>query len=570
MPLPVAALAAIGAIGLVADVLSIYSFFGSSTDDDARAADLDQLKSDLSSLQNLPGIVVNVSVAESLGQADTALDNLALYRTTEDAAARGVLANNAILASQGALNDIKSQVSAIYEVAPMESLSYAFGALHYAIAVRMMVANAVQDGPLGGTGLHLSIKEAAEFLQSVFDPGDDLVGEMTQRISSSISAEYDQSFFGGSVDVVISSTLTGDRDAFTIERDSGFRDTFPFLPYRESDASFAARVNEAAEEAYDDMYRDIYADLGLQDYLNTAGDVNAWLAQSEQNVSDIYEQVGSNAQDDIGSGTSKADYFTGLGGDDTFFGANGPDALSGGSGNDILRGGALQDMLRGGTGNDMMFGNETYGDPVDGDTARFAGLSTDYSVTGGQTYAVVSGPDGERDKLFNIEFLRFDDVVVTLAEGSALDGAGDPEDFDVAERVALMYEAALDRNGQIDLPGLNFYIDVTSRDGLSDAFLAADLMTSPEFAEKFGEVDSLSNDAFLEQIYLNVLDRESDAAGRQFYLDLLDDGTISRALALADIAISPENTNGSTQVLQSLYESSGGDWRFYDDSLAVV
>lgn len=570
MPLPVAAVAAIGAIGLVADVLSIYSFFGSSEDDDAREADLNQLKSDLSNLQNLPGIVINVSIAESLGQADTALDNLALYRTTEDATARSVLANNAILSAQGALNDIKSQVGVTYEAAPMESLSYAFGALHYAIAVRMMVANAVQDGPLGGTGLHLSVKEAAEFLHSVFDPGNDIIGEMALRIGSSISAEYDQSFFGGSVDVVVSSSLTGDRDAFTIERDSGFRDTFPFLPYRESDASFAARVNEAAQEAYDDMYNDIYADLGLQDYLNTAGDVNAWLAQNEANVSDIYEQVGSNAENDIGSGTSKADYFTGLGGDDEFFGANGPDALSGGSGNDILRGGALQDMLRGGTGNDMLFGNEAYGDPVDGDTARFSGLSTEYTVTGGQTYAVVSGPDGAKDKLFNIEFLRFDDAVVALGEGSALYAAGDPEDFDISERVALLYEAALNRNGQIDLPGLNFYIDVTARDGLSDEFLAADLMRSPEFSEKFGDVDTLSNDEFLERIYLNVLDRESDVAGRQFYLDLLDDGTITRALALADIAISPENTSGSTQVLQSLFESSGGDWRFYDDSLAIV
>lgn len=123
MPLPVAAIAAIGVIGLVADVLSIYSFFGSAEDDEARQADLDQLKFDLSSLQNLPGIVVNINIAQFLGQADTALDDLALYRTTEDPTARNDLANNAILSAQGALNDIKFQVSATYEPAPMESLS---------------------------------------------------------------------------------------------------------------------------------------------------------------------------------------------------------------------------------------------------------------------------------------------------------------------------------------------------------------------------------------------------------------------------------------------------------------
>ncbi|MDF3415776.1 hypothetical protein HKX54_14985 [Sulfitobacter sp. M57] len=37
-----------------------------------------------------------------------------------------------------------------------------------------------------------------------------------------------------------------------------------------------------------------------------------------------------------------------------------------------------------------------------------------------------------------------------------------------------------------------------------------------------------------------------------------------------DAAISPENASGSTQVLQSLFESSSGGWRFYDDSLAIV
>lgn len=568
MPLPVAAVAAIGAIGLVADVLSIYSFFASANSDEERQRDLDQLKSDLANLQNLPGIVINVSIAQSLGQADTALDNLALYRASEDSAARDVLANNAILASQSALNDIRLQVSATYENAPMEALSYAFGALHYAIAVRMMVANAVQDGPLGGAGIHESVKEAAEFLLSVFATGDDIIGEMTQRIASSITAEYDQSFFGGSVDVVVSSSLTGDRDSFTVERDVGFRG---IIPYRESNASFEARVNSAANDSYDQMYSDIYAEIGIQNYLNTAGDVNAWLAQSSANVSDIYEQVGSNSENDVGTGTSRADYFTGLGGDDEFFGANGPDAISGGSGNDILRGGAVQDVLRGGTGNDMMFGNETYGDPLDGDTARFAGLSSEYAISGGTEYAVVSGPDGEKDKLFNIEFLRFDDVVLALEDGSHLDGLGSTGDFDAAERVALIYEAALNRDGAIDLPGLNFYIEVTERHDLTDKFLAADMMNSPEFATNFGDPDTLSNEAFLDRIYLNVLDREPDAAGRQFYLDLLNAGRISKSDALADIAISPENTAGSREILMSLYENSEGEWSFVrDDGMAVA
>jgi hypothetical protein len=97
------------------------------------------------------------------------------------------------------------------------------------------------------------------------------------------------------------------------------------------------------------------------------------------------------------------------------------------------------------------------------------------------------------------------------------------------------------------------------------------MMNSPEFETNFGDPNTLSNEAFLERIYLNVLDRESDAAGRQFYLDLLDDGIITKAVALADIATSPENTQGSAEVLMSLFESSDGAWRFItDDGMTVA
>lgn len=571
MPLPVAVAGGITAIGLAADVLGIYSFFADGESDEERQRDIDTIKADVDDLQSAVGTTINTIIAQSLGQASTALDNLALYRASEDANARDVLANNAILSSQDALNAIREQAAAISGDASIDTLAYGFGALHYAIAVRMMVANTVQDGIVGGAGVHLSIKQAADLLLNITDDGNDLIGAMTREIAESISVEGDENFIGTSVDIVVSNSLTSARTSFTVTRESGFADTFPFLPFVESTASYRARAEARADAAAEDMYDDLVARFGIQNFLNTGGDVNAWLAQSPLNVSDLYEYVGSNANDDIDTGTSRADYFTGLGGDDQFFGGNGPDAISGGSGNDILQGGALQDMIRGGTGNDMMFGNETFDDPIDGDTARFEGLSTDYTVSGGSEYAIVSGPDGEKDKLFNIEFLRFDDTVQALGDGSYLDVLSSTRAFDVEERVALIYEAALNRDGAIDLPGLNFYITVTERDNLTDAFIAADMMNSPEFADNFGDPDLLSNEAFLERIYLNVLDRESDAAGRQFYLDLLNDGTITKAVALADIATSPENVEGSGEVLMSLFENSNGQWRFaLDDGMAIA
>lgn len=238
------------------------------------------------------------------------------------------------------------------------------------------------------------------------------------------------------------------------------------------------------------------------------------------------------------------------------------DILIGTDENDIIAGGASSDVLHGGPGDDVIFAGSTQSETGTADTARFDGQSSGFQIWGGIEYAVVIGPNGDRDKLFGVEFLQFDDGIFTLAAGSALDGAGAPGDFVVAERVALLYEAALNRDGNIDLPGLNFYIEVAERNNLSDAFLAQDLMKSPEFTQNFGDVDNMSNAAFLEQIYLNVLDRPSDSPGRKFYLDLLDEGVIGKALALADIAVSTENTKESTAVLTGLYESTDGQWAF--------
>ncbi|MGJ8530489.1 DUF4214 domain-containing protein, partial [Maritalea sp.] len=261
----------------------------------------------------------------------------------------------------------------------------------------------------------------------------------------------------------------------------------------------------------------------------------------------------------------QADVISGGAGDDIIAAGAGDDTVDGGSGNDIIRGGEGTDVLFGGSGDDVIFGENSRSDTSDGDVAKFNGLSTVHTILGGTDYAVVIGPDGSRDKLFDISFLRFDDGDIELQVGSALDTGDVPfetlnkTNFDTGERVALLYEAALNRDGDIDLPGLNFYIDVAERDNLSNAFLAADLMTSEEFTDNFGDVNTMSNQAFLEQIYLNVLDRASDAAGRQFYLDLLNQGDINKAEALADIAVSSENTSGSTEILESLYESADPD-----------
>ena len=67
--------------------------------------------------------------------------------------------------------------------------------------------------------------------------------------------------------------------------------------------------------------------------------------------------------------------------------------------------------------------------------------------------------------------------------------------------------------------------------------IAQSFVTSPEFIQHYG---SLSNTAFVEQLYQNALGRTADPAGLQNYVSLLDSG-VSRGAVLLATAESQES-----------------------------
>jgi hypothetical protein len=530
--------------------LSIKSYFSERRDTEQRTADLMEIRSGLGALQRLDNGLLNARIPELIPNLDTALSLLEQYAAESDAGQRQTLAEGAIAEADTALEGIRVALLVERNVSSAESLAYGFGALHYAILVRQSVADTVQDGPYGAPGLLASLTSAGRLLYNGSGEND-VYSSLLTAIARQIEVVNIQ---GTSAESVVSFNIVSEFGgvglSIEVQRLGG-----------ESDAEFEERIAAVTVQQLEVVFEEEMENIRAEFIENVGVQLTQFLSSSGAAVPGFHERIGSEAADVV-DGTGLADYFSGLGGDDLYNGGAGPDAVNGGAGNDILRGGAFQDVLVGGAGNDVIFGNTTRADTADGDVARFSGLASEHTILGGTDYAVVIGPDGSRDKVFDVSYLRFDDGDITLQAGNALATGTVPFDtlnktnFDTGERVALLYEAALNRNGAIDLPGLNFYIDVTERDNLSDEFLAADLMTSPEFTANFGDANTLSNQAFLEQIYLNVLDRPSDAAGLEFYLGLLNDGTISKALALADIAVSPENTNGSAEILQSLYETT--------------
>ncbi len=130
-------------------------------------------------------------------------------------------------------------------------------------------------------------------------------------------------------------------------------------------------------------------------------------------------------------------YVTNLGsGDDLYAGDEGApdyaDLVNGGAGNDDLSGGqdadtlngqADDDLLNGGAGDDILDGGD--GD----DTAVFSGAAGDYSWSGDNVSATITGPDGT-DILYNVEHLKFGSTIIDLPAPNVAPGA--PGDDDAA------------------------------------------------------------------------------------------------------------------------------------------
>ncbi len=129
-----------------------------------------------------------------------------------------------------------------------------------------------------------------------------------------------------------------------------------------------------------------------------------------------------------------------------------------------------------------------------------------------------------------------------------------------AQRVARLYEAALDRDGEIDLEGLNFWIDQREQ-GLAAPALADAFIRNPEFEAQFGDVDALSDQEYIEVLYRNILDREGEAEGIDFWTGIAEQEIFTRAEILIFFADSQENIDG-TPFIDTLTEVEPGVWDF--------
>lgn len=124
---------------------------------------------------------------------------------------------------------------------------------------------------------------------------------------------------------------------------------------------------------------------------------------------------------------------------------------------------------------------------------------------------------------------------------------------DQVEDMALLYQAALDRTP--DEAGLNYFVG-NMRDGQALQDIARSFYQAEEFRDQFAEFDDAS---YVDQLYQNVLGREADQAGLDYWLNDIQNHGRSHADVLVSFAQSEENSDSAESWLAGLQFDTGTD-----------
>jgi len=215
----------------------------------------------------------------------------------------------------------------------------------------------------------------------------------------------------------------------------------------------------------------------------------------------------------IRGGEGRNTIFAGEGSQNIVLGAD-DDLLHGGSGDDTVGSRGGDDLLFGDAGNDTLFGGEgsdqLHGG-LDSDLATYDGNFDDYNVIQAHGVVTVSRKDDptDADTLINIEQIQFADRSITPVYDTQL------------QAIATLYDHVLER--QADLAGFQFW--GASNETRSLGQIALDFLMSNEYQQSQNiQFDQLSQASQVEQLYLGLLNRSSDADGKAFWLNALDSG----------------------------------------------
>jgi len=169
----------------------------------------------------------------------------------------------------------------------------------------------------------------------------------------------------------------------------------------------------------------------------------------------------------------------------------------------------------------------------------FSGNSFDYTFLnlGSAGYGIKPDTGGITDSLTGITTLKFDnkslnvanDIQATFDQVTGLN-------TDSGEMFRL-YNAAFARFPDPD--GLKYWIDQFSSGRNTRRVVAQSFLGSAEFTEKYGS--NVSDETYVNNLYKNVLGRDADTEGLNYWVGNLSSGIETRYEALLGFAESAEN-----------------------------
>lgn len=204
---------------------------------------------------------------------------------------------------------------------------------------------------------------------------------------------------------------------------------------------------------------------------------------------------------------------------------------------------------------------------LDGDTLLDFGPGDEIVVTDAATVSVgVTGQGADRKLSLDrggapaeaVLGLRPDlataDFTVETRDGQAVVSLADePARLADAEAIALLYEAALGRQAGTD--GLNFWIDQLE-EGFSLFTIAGRFIEGPEFRATVGEPETLTEEEYIEALFVATLGRPGRQEGVDFWVSELGRDDFGPENALIGFALSPENREKNPEFM-TLAEADG-------------
>lgn len=311
----------------------------------------------------------------------------------------------------------------------------------------------------------------------------------------------------------------------------GIPTTGPSTPVAVANATFNPATGELTVESPDGAIDAVLIDLSnattdqvltLTGALAQAGVI---IIESDVGVTVTFNTVervivAGNGNDFITVNGDRNTTLDGGNGNDTLITSGGNDSIIASQGNDSISTGAGDDVINAFYGHDTIDGGTGY------DVVQMAAPKSSYNMSVENGALVIAGANSAT--VNNAEFIAF---------GGETTGLVATGNVNVAAAIR-MYEALLDRNAE--LGGAKFWTGIAESGAWTTAQIAEFFLNSPEFVSRFGDPDDLSNEEFVDIVYQNVLGREAEAGGLNFWTNILDTDAYSRAQVTVFISGSDE------------------------------